>query len=95
MGRGRIGRGTWARRDGTCLRQAAADVGGREVGEVLAEEGEELAMGLGADELSVQCALHGLVPCIFASGDSIGTAWQWAKLDGLTHQVGFAITSGH
>ena len=34
--------------------------GGREVGQVLAEEGEELAMGLGADELSVQCALHGL-----------------------------------
>ena len=27
--------------------------GGREVGQVLAEEGEELAMGLGADELSV------------------------------------------
>ena len=35
--------------------------GGREVGQVLAEEGEELALGLGADELSVQCALHGLV----------------------------------
>ena len=35
--------------------------GGREVGQVLAEEGEELAMGLEADELSVQCALHGQV----------------------------------
>ena len=46
--------------------------GGREVGQVLAEEGEELAMGLGADELSVQCALHGLVLIFLRRADSIG-----------------------